>query len=293
MILVDEEIKEAISSGKIELSDFSEECLQPATYDLRVGEEGFTVSAGMVINIKNEGKLKIDPGDFALVMTHEKLRLPANMLGRFGLRSAYARRGLLATAGPQIDPGFEGKLVIGIVNFSSQSIILPYLMPFCSLELHRLRRQARVPYKGPYQGQEHLTDELIRKLPREPFPLAVMLIRQLVAISPSLGAQEVPSPFLGAEEVPSLYRRELPRRAVIFQREKQAFERLKPELLKTHRGQYVVIREEKGVLFGNNKNELAKQAYSQFGYGPLYIGLVEEEPEVVHIPTPRVSRRMT
>ena len=32
--------------------------------------------------------------------------------------------GLLATAGPQVDPGFEGKLVIGIVNFSSQSIAL-------------------------------------------------------------------------------------------------------------------------------------------------------------------------
>ena len=123
MILVDEEIKEAVNNGEIEeFTHFSEGCLQPASYDPRVGEEGFTTSAGAVINIKNEGELKIQPGDFALVMTHEKLKLRTNMLGRFGLRSVYARRGLLATVGPQVDPGFEGKLVIGIVNFSSQQI---------------------------------------------------------------------------------------------------------------------------------------------------------------------------
>jgi len=282
MTLVDEEIKKAVKDGEMELSDFSEKCLQPASYDMRVGEEGFTLSAGRVISIQNEGVLEIQPGDFALVMTHEKLRLPTNMLGRFGLRSEYARTGLLATAGPQVDPGFEGKLVIGIVNFSSQSIKLPYLKRFCTLELQWLRCSASAPYAGPYQGQEHLTDEIISRIPKEPFPLAVMLIRQLAAVSPSLGLAERPT----------LPRRELPEGLVIFQREKRAFERLKLELLKTHRGQYVVIREEKAVMFGHNKTELAKQAYEKFGYGPLYIGLVEEEPEAVYLPTPKVLRRM-
>lgn len=283
MILVDEEIKEAVNNNKIGISDFSDDCLQPASYDMRVGEEGFTLSAGTVINIQIDGELEIQPGDFALVMMHEKLRISADMLGRFGLRSMYARMGLLATAGPQVDPGFEGKLVIGVVNFSSQLITLPYLDPFCTLELYKLQKSARNSYRGPYQGQEHLTDKIISKLPREPFPLAVMLIRQLVASSPSLGTGEFPT----------VYQKKPPRDLDIFQKEKQAFERLKPKLLNTNRGQFVVIREKKAVLFGDNKTELAKQAYKQFGYGPLYIGLVEEEPEVVHIPTPRVSRRLT
>lgn len=282
MILVDKEIKKAVNNSEIEISDFSEKCLQPASYDLRVGEEGFVLSAGRKVNIKNEGALEIQPGDLAIVMTHEKLRLPTNMVGRFGLRSAYARMGLLATAGPQVDPGFEGKLVIGIVNFSSQSIKLAYLTPFCTLELQKLRSSASAPYSGPYQGQEHLTDEMISKHPKEPFPLAVMLIRQLVAASPSLALAEPPT----------LPQRELPRGLRIFQAEKRAFEQLKPELLKTHRGQYVVIQDQKAVLFGPNKTELAKQAYEKFGYGPLYIGLVEEQPEVIHFPTPRVARRM-
>ena len=274
MILVDKEIEEAIDSGEIELSDFSKECLQPASYDLRVGEEGFVSSAGRVINVQTEGALEIQPGDFALVMTHEKLRLPTNMLGRFGLRSAYTRKGLLATAGPQVDPGFEGKLVIGTVNFSARTIRLPYLTQFCTLELERLSRHSSAPYRGPYQGQEHLTDEVIKGIPKEPFPLAVMLIHQLAAASPSLKFLQAPT---------------LPRKVLgIFEREKEAFERLRPELLKTHQGQYAVVRDKKAVLFGQDKTELARQAYQQFGYGPLYIGLVQEEPETVHITTPRV-----
>ena len=283
MILVDEEIKEAVSSGEIEIRDFLEDCLQPASYDLRVGEEGFITSANRVINIKNEGVLEIQPGDFGLIMTHERLWLPANILGRFGLRSVYARMGLLATAGPQVDPGFEGKLVIGVVNFSSQSIKMPYLEPFCSIELERLSKPARNPYQGPYKGQEHLTNEHISTVPKEPHPLAVMLIRQLFAASPSLKTAEAPT----------IHEKELPKGFLVFQQEKQVFEKLKPALMKTNRGQYVVIKEGKAVLFGHNKTELAKQAYQKFGYGPLYIDLIEEKTEIVHVPTPRVSRRMT
>jgi len=75
-----------------------------------------------------------------------------------------------------------------------------------------------------------------------------------------------------------------------FEKEKRAFERLKPELMKNHHGEYVVIRDGKAVLFGRNKTELARKAYEKFGYRPLYIGLVQEEPEVVHIPTPTINK---
>jgi len=276
VILTDQEIESAVNTGEIEISDFSKDCLMPASYDLRIGEEAFTLSAGRVIYPEKEG-LEVQPGDFALAMTHEKLRLPTNMMGRFGLRSVFARRGLVLTGGLQVDPGFEGKLIVGLINFSAETIAMPYLTPFCSLELARLPKHCSIPYHGPYQGQEHITDEVIKTLPQERFPLAVMLVRQLIATSPRLRAREAPP-------LPKP-----PREIEIFEHEKTAFERLKPQLLKTHRGQYAVVRDGKVVLFGHNKAELAAQAYHQFGYGPLYIGLIQEEPEIAYIPTPRRS----
>ena len=196
------------------------------------------------------------------------------------MRSAYARIGLLATVGPQVDPGFEGRLVIGLVNFGSETVNLPYLEPFCTLELERLARHSSTAYSGPYQKQDYLSDEMIKKMPKEPYPLAVMLIRQLAAASPSL------KHWTGVEKLPRKARHR-----GVFDQEKEAFERLKPGLLEKHRGEYVVIQDGKAVLFGCDKVELAKQAYQQFGYLPLYIGLVREEAEAVRIPTPRLPRR--
>ena len=279
MILVDQDIKDGVESGEIGISDFSESCLQPASYDLRVGEEAYTVSKNKIIYLQKEKAVEILPGDFALIMTHEKLSFPTNMVGRFGLRSIYARKGLLLTGGPQIDPGFEGKLIFGVVNFSSQSIDLPYLELFCTLELHKLDKHAKNPYKGPYKGQEHITDVVINEMPNEPFPLAVMLIQQLAATSPILKSRKkVVSKLKSPKKSSSA-----------FQKEKQAFEKLKPELMKKYRGKYVVIKDEKAEIFDDNKTKIAEKAYKKFGYVPIYIGLLEEEPETVHFPTPRVQ----
>jgi len=286
MILVDFQIERAIAQGEIGIRGFSKECVQPASYDLRVGGEGYTSSSGGTVDIEKEGALGIKPGEFALVLTHEYLRLPANFLGRFGLRSVYARRGLLAATGPQVDPGFEGKLAIGLVNFSPEVISLPYLDRFCSLELHKLDEPARHAYEGPYQKQEHLGEHIVSQLPQETMPLAMMFFAQLAAYF-QLAQHTVPAgPRLLAPTAPLL---EVPRAK--FRREKRAFEQLKPELLKTHRGKYVVIHEGKVALTGDDEVQLAKQAYKEFGYVELYIGLVQEEAPTVHIPSPRIGRQ--
>ena len=52
MILVDTQIKEAIESGDIVIGDFSEKCLQPASYDMRIGDEGFTSDSKEITDIK-------------------------------------------------------------------------------------------------------------------------------------------------------------------------------------------------------------------------------------------------
>jgi hypothetical protein len=73
-----------------------------------------------------------------------------------------------------------------------------------------------------------------------------------------------------------------------WQQEYQAFLRLKPRLLEKYRGQYVAIHEGQVVGSGPDQVAVAMQAYDAFGYGPIYVGLVTDQPDPVYrIPTPR------
>ncbi len=78
-----------------------------------------------------------------------------------------------------------------------------------------------------------------------------------------------------------------------WQQERRAFLRLLPSLLPSHRGQYVAIHEGKVVESGPDKVVVGLRAYAKYGYVPIYVGLVTDEPiPVVRISGPRrVSAR--
>jgi len=78
------------------------------------------------------------------------------------------------------------------------------------------------------------------------------------------------------------------RRLEAFEQERQAFERLKPELLRTHRGQWVAIHQGEVVEAGQDRSQVLDSAYDRFGYVPVYVQLVEEQPRVYKLPHRRV-----
>ncbi|MGA9214266.1 MAG: dCTP deaminase [Methylocella sp.] len=161
MILTDRQIREAQSRGEIALAPFEDRQVQPASYDLRVGSEGVTTSTKKKINIRDDGYLIVQPGDFAVVLIYEELKLGPQHVARFGLRSKYARKGLVATTGLQIDPGYHGRLMVGITNLTPKAVTLAYKDDFLSAEFHRLEEPVKKPYCGPYQGRTELGPEEI------------------------------------------------------------------------------------------------------------------------------------
>lgn len=161
MILTDHQIAQAHARGDIRIDPFEPKQVQPASYDLRVGDQGITTSSKKKVNIKAEGYLLVHPGDFAVVVVHEEIGLGPQYAARFGLRSKYARRGLVATTGLQVDPGYQGRLIVGITNLTPKVITLPHLDDFLSMEFHRLAEPSQHPYSGPYQGRMELGPEEI------------------------------------------------------------------------------------------------------------------------------------
>lgn len=159
MLMPDIEIQKAIVSKELVMNNFSQECLQPASYDMRVGEEAFSSHEKKPINIKSTGFLNINPGDFILVGTYESVKLSSEIAGRIGLRSFHARKGLALLAGPQIDPGFDGILVVGLHNLDANELKLSYKERFCTVEFYRLSEPVENPYKGEYHHQNKIMKE--------------------------------------------------------------------------------------------------------------------------------------
>jgi hypothetical protein len=73
-----------------------------------------------------------------------------------------------------------------------------------------------------------------------------------------------------------------------FEREARAFLRLLPELLKTHRGQYVAVHEEKVVDSGDDEIALAMRVWDKYGYVPIDVELVTDQPPPARIPHYRI-----
>ncbi|OFW10607.1 MAG: dCTP deaminase [Acidobacteria bacterium RIFCSPLOWO2_12_FULL_59_11] len=164
MILTDEQIKAAVQKGELGIANFSDDCIEPASYDIRVGEFAYTSTTKAMINLTEKGLVILEPGDFGVILTLEEIKMPLDMVARFGLKSSFARKGVFASTGPQIDPGFHGRLKVGLINLSPTPIPLTYKEKFCTLEFHRLPQPSSRPYSGPYQDQLELTSKDIQHM---------------------------------------------------------------------------------------------------------------------------------
>src|SRR5690349_12969370 len=118
MLMSDVQIQQALDSGDISITPFDPKMLQPASYDLKVGKNAATVptNGDPRVDLEKTGLLLIPPYAPAVIYTHERLKFSRKYAGHFGLKSKYARRGLTAAVGIQIDPGFEGPLSVTLNN---------------------------------------------------------------------------------------------------------------------------------------------------------------------------------
>ncbi len=89
----------------------------------------------------------------------------------------------------------------------------------------------------------------------------------------------LPAPDLSSKERPF----------TAWDSEQCAFLRLLPTLLATHRGRYVAVHQGNVIADGQDQIEVAKRAYAQAGYLPIYVALVTDEPmPPVRLPSPRL-----
>lgn len=159
-MMTDADIKAAMQDSQLIIENFSQASLQASSYDARVGNRALIGGTDTEIDIAQKGSVTIRPGEFVLIVTREKFKLKPIITGHLGIRSYYRRKGLVLLAGLQIDPGFDGHLVIGGFNAAPRRLTLDYESPFVTVEFHKLSGR---PVEQPFvSGDEQKTGHIPR-----------------------------------------------------------------------------------------------------------------------------------
>ena len=153
-------ISELVKDGILKIEPFDPKLIQPASYDLRLGPKILasplsSENLGIVIQLTEKDlSYQIQSGQMVGVLSLEKLKVPLEICGRFGIRSTFARRGINAFGGLQLDPGFRGRLTMNLLNVGPEPVTITLHEPLFTLEFQRLEEPADVEYSGPYQDQD-------------------------------------------------------------------------------------------------------------------------------------------
>jgi dCTP deaminase len=186
-MLTDIDIREAIVTGGLGIEPFEEPCLQPASYDFRVGNQAFLSGTDEVTDVANKGLVIIEPGEFAVIATRESVQCDPQHAAQLGLDSKYARQGLVLLSGPQIDPGFHGVLIVRVTNLSPRRVTLMYEAPFLTVQFFRLARPVSNPYSGSRQGQTGLGSNDIEELTHPDSPTLGGMVKSLSILAGDVG----------------------------------------------------------------------------------------------------------
>ena len=123
-VLLSDEIERFANKYRM-IDPFNSKNLKAASYYLTLGEE--CQQRGEPVTLSESNRyLQIMPYELAVLSTYETINLPRFIIGRWNLRVHMAYEGLLWVGGPQVDPGYQGKLHCPIYNLSNRPVILTY-----------------------------------------------------------------------------------------------------------------------------------------------------------------------
>ena len=165
MVLSDRDIKAAIKSKKIVITprpDFAH--LGTCSIDLRLGnvfrvfnhsehtyidpsKRDYSNEITKKVTVVRGGHFVMQPGDFVLAVTLERVRIANNLMGRLEGRSSLGRLGIVVHSTASIfDAGWDGNCVLELGNLGRMAVKLTPGMRICAMSFEELSSEADVPY---------------------------------------------------------------------------------------------------------------------------------------------------
>jgi dCTP deaminase len=151
-----------MSLGLLTIQGYDAKSLQPASYDFRVGPQAAVTTASSPVDLRKQD-LVLEPYAGALVLVEETVTLSKRVLGRLGPHSNLFKHGVFGSIGPQIDPGYSGRMRVGLLNATEHAFLIRHKTPFITAEFLLLSEEPTQTYLGT-PGAPELTEEEINRI---------------------------------------------------------------------------------------------------------------------------------
>lgn len=136
-LLVNHQIARAVKDGIIGIEPFVPKNLHAVSIDLTLNGT-IVIAGGDRMTVARGKKFILEPGQAISASTIESIDLPRDYVGRAGAAACLSARGVIASSGLQIEPGFKGRLNFSLFNAGAEPFGLRAHDRVLGLEIFRL-----------------------------------------------------------------------------------------------------------------------------------------------------------
>ena len=150
------------------ITPYREDRALRCAYELGVGPEAYITSIDSeTTHLDDKAKVKIPPGQFGLLITHETVYVPPSAIAFISIRARIKFQGLVNVSGFHVDPGYRGKLKFAVYNAGSTEVILDQDERVFMIWYADLNAPSPDPYPPVQAAQSIITSEDVRRLTGE------------------------------------------------------------------------------------------------------------------------------
>lgn len=161
--------------SKKELEKHLDKMFEKWCYDLCLGEEVFITSRDNEHPIKLSEcnpYVTIRSGEFALLMTHEMLKLNHEVMAFISVKFTYKKQGLINISGFHVDPNYKGQIIFSVYNAGPNDIVLRYKDPVFMIFFQELQSKKELLGDKSREGYDHIPTGMVAELKGQSITLA-------------------------------------------------------------------------------------------------------------------------
>ncbi|MBN2321285.1 MAG: hypothetical protein JXR49_19555 [Acidobacteria bacterium] len=159
-------------------------CAEGVKYDFRLSGRLLKATYERPIDVEKLSEtekrdLFIEPGEMVFTLTEEQLNLPNNMMAELSPKRKLSHAGILAIGGFCIDPQYQGRLLVGLFNFSSTRFPLIPGKKVIAATFFILDGEELDDFPQPEAALEDFPDELIQVMQKYQ-PMAIASVQNAI-----------------------------------------------------------------------------------------------------------------